>query len=134
MTKRVNALSLSEINKKQNSPDERSDLKSHDQDSRNNQIVRKRRRPGQRALEEIKKYQHTTQLLIPESYFRQVVKEIANEINPSITFERSALLALQQACEAVAIGTFEDGNLLCIHAHRVTVMPKDIILSKVLKG
>ena len=139
MTKRINAISPNENNKL-----ERDDLiikssEQHHQDRIQpnlgaNHVFKKRRRPGERALEEIKHYQHTTQLLIPESYFQKVVKDITKTINPTITFEYSALLALQAACEAVAIGTFEDGNLLCLHANRVTVMSKDIILSEILKG
>ena len=44
------------------------------------------------------------------------------------------LIALQEAAEAYLVGLFEDTNLCAIHAKRVTIMPKDIILARRIRG
>jgi histone H3 len=51
-----------------------------------------------------------------------------------LRFQSSALLALQEACEAYMVGMFEDSNLCAIHAKRVTVFPKDIQLARRIRG
>ena len=43
-----------------------------------------------------------------------------------LRFASTAVLALQEACEAYLVGLFEDSNLCAIHGKRVTIMPKDI--------
>lgn len=43
-------------------------------------------------------------------------------------------MALQEASEAYLIGLFEDTNLAAIHAKRVTIMPRDIVLARRLRG
>ena len=60
--------------------------------------------------------------------FQRLVREIAQEYKMELRFQVSAILALQEACEAYLVGLFEDANLCAIHAKRVTVMPKDIAL------
>uniref|UniRef100_A0A7S4UZ22 Core Histone H2A/H2B/H3 domain-containing protein n=1 Tax=Alexandrium monilatum TaxID=311494 RepID=A0A7S4UZ22_9DINO len=59
--------------------------------------------------------------------------EEAREIVP-VRFESQALLALQEAAEAYLVGLFEDANLCAVHAKRVTVMPKDIQLSRRIRS
>jgi histone H3 len=41
-----------------------------------------------------------------------------------------AVLALQDALEAYLIGLFEDTNSCAIHAKRVTIMPKDMMIAR----
>jgi histone H3 len=41
---------------------------------------------------------------------------------------------LQQATEAYLLGFFEDAYLLTIHAKRVTLMPKDMIMAYRIRG
>ena len=43
-------------------------------------------------------------------------------------------MALQEAAEYYLAGLFEDTNLCCIHAKRVTIMPKDIQLAHRIWG
>lgn len=45
-----------------------------------------------------------------------------------------AMLALQEACEAYLVGIFEDSNLCCLHAKRITIAPKDIQLARRIRG
>ena len=46
----------------------------------------------------------------------------------------SALEALQEGAEAYLVGLFEDTNLCCIHAKRVTIMPHDMSLARRIRG
>ena len=93
-----------------------------------------RYRPGTVALRDIRRYQKSTDLLIPKIPFQRVVREIVKSWLIEIRFQESAILALQEAAEAYMIGLFEDTNLCAIHAKRVTVMPKDIQLARRIRG
>eukprot|EP00899_Mesostigma_viride_P010297 jgi/Mesvir1/19269/Mv10349-RA.1 len=90
----------------------------------------RRRKPGTLALREIRKYQSSTELLLRKLPFQRLVRELAQKESPEIRFQTPALLALQEAAEAYIIGLFEDSNLCAIHAHRVTIMPKDVALAR----
>lgn len=91
-------------------------------------------RPGTVALREIRKYQKSTQLLIPKLPFQRLVREIAQDFKTDLRFQSSAVSALQEAAEAYLVGIFEDSNLCAIHAKRVTIMPKDIQLARRIRG
>jgi histone H3 len=98
------------------------------------------------ALREIKKYQKSIDLLIPKAPFSRVVREILVDLGyPTIRIQRSALLALQEAAEAILVGEFESKynsvlyysnlyinniiivvNLAAIHAKRVTIQQRDM--------
>ncbi|KJA17731.1 hypothetical protein HYPSUDRAFT_146055 [Hypholoma sublateritium FD-334 SS-4] len=93
-----------------------------------------RYRPGTVALREIRRYQKTTELLIRKLPFQRLVREIAQEYKTDLRFQSSAVMALQEAAEAYLVGLFEDTNLAAIHAKRVTIMPRDIILARRLRG
>lgn len=92
----------------------------------------KRYRPGVLALKEIRRYQKTTELLIRTAPFQRLVKEISQKFKADFRYQASALQALQEATEAYIIGLFEDTNLCAIHASRVTIMPRDIQLVRLL--
>ena len=85
-----------------------------------------RYRPGTVALREIRRYQKTTELLL--------VREIAQDFKTDLRIQSSAVMALQEACEAYLVGLFEDTNICAIHAKRVTIMPKDIQLARRIRG
>ena len=93
-----------------------------------------RYRPGTVALREIRRYQKSTELLIRKLPFSRLVREIAQDIKTDLRFQGSAILALQEATEAYLVGLFEDTNLAAIHAKRVTIQPKDIQLSRRIRG
>ncbi len=93
-----------------------------------------RYRPGTVALREIKRYQKSTELLIRKLPFQKLVREIASSFKSDLRFQSSAILALQEASESYLVGLFEDTNLCAIHAKRVTIMPKDMILAKRIRG
>ncbi|XP_055119767.1 histone H3.1-like isoform X2 [Symphalangus syndactylus] len=93
-----------------------------------------RYRPGTVALREIRRYQKSTELLIRKLPFQRLVREIAQDFKTDLRFQSSAVMALQEACEAYLVGLFEDTNLCAIHAKRVTIMPKDIQLARRIRS
>ncbi|KIH56101.1 core histone H2A/H2B/H3/H4 [Ancylostoma duodenale] len=80
--------------------------------------LKKRAKPGVKALRDIRHLQRTTELLIPRLSFQRVVREITNK----------------EAAEVYLTCMFEDSNLAAIHARRVTIMPKDMHLVRRLRG
>ncbi|GKC78088.1 histone H3.2-like protein [Tanacetum coccineum] len=68
-------------------------------------------RPGTVALQEIRKYQKSTELLIRKLPFQRL-----------------------EASEACLVGVFEVTNICVIHAKRVTIMPKDMQLARRIRG
>ena len=94
----------------------------------------RRYRPGTVALREIRRYQKSTNLLIPKLPFQRLVREIVAETHPTFKMQSAALLALQEATETYMVGLLEDANLAAIHAGRVTVMGKDLKLAKRIRG
>ena len=93
-----------------------------------------RYRPGTVALREIRRYQKSGDLLIRKLLFQRLVKEIAQQFRIDLWFQSTALLALQEAAEDFLVHMFEDVNLYCIHAKRVTIQPKDIRLWRRTRG
>jgi len=95
----------------------------------------RRYRPGTRALMEIRKYQKSSNLLIPRLPFSRVIREVCEQICPrGLRFQSSAVNALQEAAEAYLVTLFEDSLLCTIHAKRVTLMPKDMTLARRIRG
>ncbi|CAG9533502.1 unnamed protein product [Cercopithifilaria johnstoni] len=90
----------------------------------------RRYRPGVRALQEIRKYQKSTKLLVRKLPFARLVKEIASEMTGSdrYRFAVEAIAALQEASEAFIVQFFENAVLCSQHAKRVTVMQRDVQL------
>jgi len=86
-------------------------------------------RPGTVALREIRRYQKSYDLLLRKLPFQRLVREIAQNFKTELRFQASAIAALQEAAEAYLVGILEEANLCAIHAKRVTLMPKDIVLA-----
>ena len=79
-----------------------------------------RYRPGTVALQEIRRYQKSTELLIRKLPFQQLVREIAQDLGKmNMRFQSRAIMALQEASEAYLVGLLEDSNLCAIHTKRV---------------
>ncbi|CCE88689.1 Piso0_001466 [Millerozyma farinosa CBS 7064] len=102
-----------------------------------NTTVKRRYRPGTKALREIRRYQRSSELLIRKLPFARLVKEVAENYigaDYGIRWQSNAVLALQEACEAFLVHLLEDTNLCAIHAKRVTIMQKDIQLARRIRG
>ena len=99
------------------------------------QMQKKRRfRPGTVALREIWQYQKSTDLLIRRAPFQRVVYEIVRSFRNDLRIQAVAIKGLQEAAEAYLVGLFEDSNLCAIHAKRVTIMPRDVQLTRRIRG
>ena len=80
-------------------------------------------RPGTVALREIRRYQKTTELLLRKAPFQRLVREVAQDFKTDLRFQTSAVMALQEACEAYLVGLFEDTNICAIHAQSLQLGP-----------
>ena len=89
---------------------------------------RYRRRPGTRALQEIRREQKSVANLIPLAPFIRVVREIGQDFKTDLRWQTLAIMALRDAVEMYLIGYFDDANMAAIHAKRVTIMVKDMKL------
>lgn len=99
-----------------------------------NNIKKKRK---DHIIEEIRKLQKSTKLLIPKAPFARLVREIIHDLFPRQNIDRIqelALEALQEAAEMYLVQFFEDAVLLCLHGSRVTLMQKDMVLLRRLRG
>lgn len=108
-----------------------------DEGKKNRSYSKRRFRPGTRALMDIRKYQKSTDLLIPRSPFSRFIREIvASEVQfgQDFRFQSSALLAIQESAECYLAQLFEDCQLCAIHAKRVTVMVSDMKLARRIRG
>ncbi|KAE9416989.1 hypothetical protein Angca_004362, partial [Angiostrongylus cantonensis] len=111
-----------------------------------------RYRPGARALQEIRRYQKTTKLLIPKVLllsviythalcigvqrpFQRIVQEVVRDLYPKeeYRFSAGALEALQEISEAFIVEVFDSTCTCAAHANRVTVMPNDLHLLRMLQ-
>ena len=93
-----------------------------------------RYRAGTMALKDIRHFQGSTALLIRKLPFQRLVREIAQDFKTDLRFQSAAILCLQEAAEAYLVRLFDDANLCAIHARRVTIMPKDILLARRIRG
>ena len=99
----------------------------------------RRYRPGTVALREIRKYQTSTDTLIPKLCFQRLVKEIMHHVCRErhiamMKIQSTALLALQTAAEYYLTELFSKSQLLAIHGNRVTVKPEDVQIVRCLSG
>ena len=93
-----------------------------------------RYRAGTAALKDIRHFQGSTALLIRKLPFQRLVREIAQDFKTDLRFQSAAILCLQEATEAYIVRLFDDANLCAIHARQVTIMPKDILLARRIRG
>lgn len=81
-----------------------------------------------------RQYQRSTELLISQKSFKRLVVEITKELRCSIKYQKAALLAMQEACEAYLVHLFEDTNMCAIHANRTTITVRDMQLARRIRG
>ncbi|GMT22681.1 hypothetical protein PFISCL1PPCAC_13978, partial [Pristionchus fissidentatus] len=88
-----------------------------------------RYRSGTVALREIRRFQMTTDPLIPKAAFSKLVREITQDGMTDIRWAAAALAALQEAAEAHVVEVLKKAGKLAIHSKRVTIKPDDILLA-----
>ena len=98
--------------------------------------VKRRYRPGTRALMEIRKYQKSGDALLLRAPFQRLVRETIERVMPEkqLRLQSTALEALREASEAYLVGLFADTNLCALHAGRVTIEAKDMRLARRIRG
>ena len=99
----------------------------------------RRYRPGTVALRQIRRYQTSTDLLIPKIPFQRFVKEIiqcecSERQIVSRKIQSTALLALQCAAEDYVTDLFCKSQVAAFHGKRVTVIPDDMRLVLNFRG
>lgn len=72
-------------------------------------------------LRDIRRYQHSTELLIKKAPFQRLVREIMQSIKADMRIQVSALGGLQEACEAVLVTNFE-GTALKVATKVATIL------------
>jgi histone H3 len=103
-------------------------------------VVKKphRFRSGTVALREIRRYQKSTELLIPRAPFARLARHIASHYSSNVEggmrWKQAALATLQEGVEGYAIELFEQSYFACLHAKRVTVAAKDMQLARRIRG
>lgn len=96
----------------------------------------KKAKPGSVCIREIRRYQLSTELLIPRASFRRVVGDVHAKLFPSISsfsdfrYSKESVDALQAASEDYLVTLFEDSLLCTLHRDKLTLMPKDMQLAR----
>lgn len=91
-------------------------------------------RPGTVAVREVRKYQKSVEPLIRHAPFARLVRELATSQKEGLRFQKSAVLAIQEATEAYMVSLLSDTNQCAAHAGRVTIMSRDMRLALRLRG
>jgi histone H3/H4 len=89
------------------------------------------------ALRNIRALQHSTDLQLRRLPFQRLVREITLQFerpSESFRFQKNALVALQESAEMYLTSLFDDANICAKHAKRVTLLVKDIKLTRQLRG
>ena len=89
--------------------------------------------PGTKALMEVRRFQKSTEMLVPKRSFFQMVKETLQKERSWMKVQASIKMAFHEATEAYLVHLFGDSNVCTIHPKRVTIMPKDIQLARHIK-
>lgn len=90
---------------------------------------------GTVALREIRKYQRSGDLLLRKLPFKRLAAEVLQDMkHGDFRMQASAKEALQEAVENYAVGLFTEANISAIHAGRITIMPKDMMLVRRVRG
>jgi len=108
-------------------------------------------RAGTVALREIRKYQKSTALLMRKAPFARLIRYISQQdivLQPQMHYDKNgnafgggqwrhgktSLILLQETAETFLVEFFENCNLAAIHARRVTIQPKDMLLAARVGG
>lgn len=92
-------------------------------------------RPGTVALRDIRKQQKMSQCIyFGRQPFQRLIREIGQDFADDVNYSQDAMMALQLYVEHYIVGLMEDANKIAIHSERQTLMPKDIQLTRSIRG
>lgn len=87
-------------------------------------------KPGERALKEIKEHQKSTKLMIPKASITRLIREIMYSHNENLRVQPAVIEALHEAGEAFLVNLFEMSQAASAHGKRTTLMRSDVRLAK----
>ena len=93
----------------------------------------RRRRPAANAIREIKKYQASGDLLLPNAPCQLLVREVVQERMNDLRIQKEAFEVLQQAAENHLVEVLTAANLIAHHAKRITLKRADVRVVRWLK-
>lgn len=102
--------------------------------------LKKKTKPGVKALKEIRLFQKTTDLCLRKGPFFKLLKQElnkqaeGNKFTNGVRLNKYAAVAAQEGLEQYLIKLMEDTLLLGIHAKRITIKPKDVQLARRVRG
>ena len=91
-------------------------------------------RPGIGALKEIRFYQKEYGVICSKIACARLFREIAEDVKKGLRWQAAAIMALQEAMEDYLVNLFCDCVIEAVHGRRVTVMPKDINITRRIRG
>ena len=95
--------------------------------------VTRKYRPGIGALKEIRFYQKEYGVICSKIACARLFREIAEDVKKGLRWQ-AVIMALQEAMEDYLVNLFCDCVIEAIHGRRVTVMPKDIHITRRIRG
>ena len=90
--------------------------------------------PGIGALKEIRFYQKEYGVICSKIACARLFREIAEDEKKGLRWQAAAIMALQEAMEDYLVNLFCDCVIEAIHGRKVTVMPKDIHITRWIRG
>ena len=96
--------------------------------------VTRKYRPGIGALKEIRFYQKEYGVICSKIACARLFREIAENEKKGLRWQAAAIMALQEAMEDYLVNLFCDCVIEAIHGRRVTIMPKDIHITRRIRG
>ena len=88
-----------------------------------------RLKSGTGSLREIRRYQRSTEPLVPKAAFRRLVQEVRSDLHLDCSFSKDAYEALQESAERYCVQIFNLANKMATHSNRVTLQKKDLKLA-----
>ncbi len=85
------------------------------------------------CLKELRKVMKHMTLSIPKLSFQRVVRGLCEQRGVTLRWQSTALACLHEAAEDFIKEFFVDSYILAAHAHRITVMPKDMHSLRLLR-
>ena len=87
-----------------------------------------------KSIRSFKRQKRGDMLQLRRLPFQRLVRQIASDYHTDARFQAEALAALQEAAEAYLVGLFSDAFICSLHAHRVTLQPRDLLLARRIRG
>ena len=93
-----------------------------------------RRRAGTAALQEIRKYQESSNLFIPKCLFGRVARKLLQQLKPDMRMCSAAVALLHETAEVYLVDLFQDTYVGATHGNHATISTRDIQLARRIRG